>query len=154
MTIIIIMTIITCDGCFVRQSSCSVTCLHSGLFRAVHRRSFRRQMLNINTCQSIALSLQFSLFAASVCSVNLSTSLCCHVVLSPTIYVNIELLGYIVVKTQSYKDNEFYSYCTCTSFKNEFLTWPVYQQSHISFKKKIRKEKKKSRETQLYIKRQ
>ena len=55
----------TCDGCFSRQSVCSVISLHSGMSKAVltcTRVSRRRWMLNIDTYQSglpIATSVLF-----------------------------------------------------------------------------------------------
>ena len=42
----------SCDGCFSRQSICSVVSLHSNVSRAVTHRSFRRCMSTIDTFQS------------------------------------------------------------------------------------------------------
>ena len=37
-----------CEGCFARQSICSVISLHSGMSRAVHPQSFGRWMSSLN----------------------------------------------------------------------------------------------------------
>ena len=42
----------TCEGCFARQSICSVVSLHSGMSRQYTHISFRSWMSTINTVQS------------------------------------------------------------------------------------------------------
>ena len=56
----------TCDGCFARQSVCSVISLHSGMFRAVHPQEFSKvDVSRLSTHSSLGFPFHFSLFVAS-----------------------------------------------------------------------------------------
>ena len=70
----------TCDGCFARQSVCSVLTLHSSMSRQYTHRSLQRWMLTIGTFQS---GLPIPLFIFSRKLIESVRMIACVVWLSP-----------------------------------------------------------------------